>query len=125
MKKLLLIIGIALYFTGVYAQNTADADYVKQNYTKLEQYITMRDGVRLFTSIYMPKDQSKKYPILMTRTPYNVAPYGADYKRSLGQNALLQKEGFIFVYQDVRGRWKSEGTFVDVRPIIDNKKSAF
>ena len=77
----------------------------------------MRDGKRLFTSIYMPKDQSKKYPILMTRTPYNVGPYGEnEYKRTLGQNMLLAKDGFIFVYQDVRGRWMSEGNFVDVRP---------
>ena len=89
----------------------------------MEKYITMRDGIKLFTSIYLPKDQSKKYPVLMTRTPYSVAPYGENlYRRTLGQNMLFAKEGFIFVYQDVRGRWKSEGDFVDVRPIIDSKK---
>jgi putative CocE/NonD family hydrolase len=122
MKKLLLLLSIALCGTVSFAQAPAD-DYVKEHYTKMEQYITMRDGKRLFTSIYLPKDQSKKYPILMTRTPYNVAPYGADYKKALGQSPALQKEGFIFVYQDVRGRWKSEGDFVDVRPQIDIKKS--
>jgi len=90
----------------------------------MEKYITMRDGKRLFTSIYLPKDQSKKYPIIMTRTPYSVGPYGENaYRRTLGQNMLLAKDGFIFVYQDVRGRWMSEGNFVDVRPDIENKKS--
>ncbi len=123
MKKLLLSLGLMLYFIASYAQPAADTGYVRQHYTKMEQYITMRDGKRLFTSIYLPKDQTKKYPILMTRTPYTVAPYGEnEYKRSLGQNAFLEKEGFIFVYQDVRGKWMSEGDFVDVRPDIDNKK---
>ncbi|MEO6631781.1 MAG: CocE/NonD family hydrolase, partial [Mucilaginibacter sp.] len=89
----------------------------------MEKYIPMRDGKKLFTSIYVPKDQSKKYPILMTRTPYTVSPYGENnYRRSLGQNTLLLEEGFIFVYQDVRGKWMSEGDFIDVRPDIANKK---
>ncbi|HEY4324541.1 MAG TPA: CocE/NonD family hydrolase [Mucilaginibacter sp.] len=123
MKKLLLFIGVTVWCASTYAQSTPDTDYVRSHYTKMEKYITMRDGKRLFTSIYLPKDQSKKYPILMTRTPYNSAPYGENlYKKALGQNSLLEKEGFIFVYQDVRGRWMSEGDFVDVRPIIDNKK---
>jgi len=124
MKKLLLLAGLALWYSITFAQAPEDTSYVRDHYTKMETYITMRDGKRLFTSIYMPKDQSKKYPILMTRTPYTVAPYGANaYKRSLGQNNFLEKEGFIFVYQDVRGKWMSEGDFVDVRPDIDNKKS--
>jgi putative CocE/NonD family hydrolase len=124
MKKILLIIFFISVRSILHAQATEDTSYVRQNYTKIEKYITMRDGKRLFTSIYLPKDQSKKYPILMTRTPYSSAPYGENaYKRSLGQNSLFEKAGFIFVYQDVRGRWMSEGDFVDVRPIIDNKKS--
>lgn len=98
------------------AQGT-DSAYVRDNYTKIERQITMRDGVKLFTSIYLPKDQSKKYPFLISRTPYTVAPYGEDkYKLSLGTFPGLMREGFIFVYQDVRGRWMSEGTFDDVRP---------
>ncbi len=122
-KKLLLLAGFVAYCLASCAQTPQDTAYIRQNYTKMETYITMRDGKRLFTSIYTPKDQSKKYPIIMTRTPYNVGPYGADaYKRTLGQNMLLEKEGFIFVYQDVRGRWMSEGDFVDVRTNIDNKK---
>ena len=124
MKKLLLLIGVAVWSTCTFAQPAADTSYVRSHYTKLETYITMRDGIKLFTSVYLPKDQAKKYPIILTRTPYTVAPYGANnYKKNLGQNDFLEKEGFIFVYQDVRGRWMSEGDFVDVRPIIDNKTS--
>ncbi len=81
------------------------ADYVKAHYTKYEYQIPMRDGKRLFTSAYLPKDQSVKYPILLSRTPYSVAPYGEDkYKTDLGPSPLFGKDGFIFVYQDVRGR---------------------
>jgi uncharacterized protein len=124
MKKLFFLFGILFCVASVFAQPAADSAYIRQNYTKMETYITMRDGKRLFTSIYMPVDKTKKYPFLMTRTPYNCAPYGPnEYKKTLGQNMLLAKDGFIFVYQDVRGRWMSEGDFVDVRPIIDNKKN--
>lgn len=95
------------------------AVYIKENYTKREVQIPMRDGVKLFTSIYEPKDKSQKYPIMMSRTPYSVAPYGPDkFKTSLGPDYQFAREGYIFVYQDVRGRWMSEGTFVDVRPEV-------
>ena len=129
MKKLLLFFCMAVFCSTLYAQTpspaqvAADSAYISQNYTKMEKYITMRDGKRLFTSIYLPKDRSKTYPMLMTRTPYNVAPYGDGLKKALGQNMLFAKEGYIFVYQDVRGRWMSEGTFVDVRPEIPHKSS--
>ena len=132
IKKLLLLTGLAVWCACTHAQMTQqaaaqatqDSTYIRENYTKVEKYITMRDGKRLFTSIYSPKDQSKKYPIVMTRTPYTVAPYGEnEFRKTLGQNMLFAKEGFIFVYQDVRGRWMSEGDFVDVRPYIENKKS--
>jgi putative CocE/NonD family hydrolase len=83
----------------------------------------MRDGVKLFTSIYIPKAQGK-FPFLINRTPYTVAPYGADkFKTTLGPSPLLLKAGFIFVYQDVRGKWMSEGDFVDVRPHKESKKT--
>lgn len=94
-------------------------NYVREHYTKLEVQIPMRDGIKLFTSIYLPKDLSKdkKYPILLNRTPYTVAPYGADkFKSSLGNYPAVMHEGFIFVYQDVRGKWMSEGEFEDIRP---------
>ncbi len=96
---------------------------IKAHYTKQEVYIPMRDGVRLFTSIYVPRDTSRSYPILMLRTPYSVSPYGSNkFKKSLGPSTTFAKEGFIFVYQDVRGRFMSEGKFVNMRPYIPNKK---
>ncbi|MDB5145838.1 MAG: CocE/NonD family hydrolase [Mucilaginibacter sp.] len=105
------------------AQN-ADSTWFVNNYTKKEVTITMRDGVKLFTSIYSPKDRSEKHPILMERTPYSCAPYGAGY-RDFWVNHLIRycKEGYIMVIQDVRGRWMSEGEFMDVRPFNPNKKT--
>ncbi len=98
-------------------------EYVKANYTKYEYRIPMRDGKRLFTAVYVPKDDSQKYPLLLTRTPYTVSPYGADrYKADLGPSPLFGKAGYIFVYQDVRGRWMSEGEYVNVRPHNPAKK---
>lgn len=97
-------------------------EYVRANYSKYEYRIPMRDGTRLFTSVYVPNDASKEYPILMFRTPYAVGPYGADrYKTRLGPSEEFEKEGFIFVFQDVRGRFMSEGEFVNMRPHIPNK----
>lgn len=85
------------------------ARYVRQNYTKREVMIAMRDGVKLFSAIYEPKERGKKYPILINRTPYRASPYGADnFKRSLGPSDLFTREGYIFVYQDVRGKCGSE-----------------
>ncbi|HEX3879764.1 MAG TPA: CocE/NonD family hydrolase [Bryobacteraceae bacterium] len=102
-----------------------DAPFVRENYTKFEYRIPMRDGVKLFTSVYVPKDvfsDRKTYPILMQRTPYSVAPYGADqYRGSVGPSELFAREKFIFAYQDVRGRYMSEGEFVDLRPNNPNK----
>jgi putative CocE/NonD family hydrolase len=98
---------------------------VRANYTKTVYSIPMRDGVKLFTVVYEPKDKSRNYPILMQRTPYGVGPYGPDeYKTQLGHNEMLQKSGYIFVFQDVRGRYMSEGQFVDVRPYKPVKKGA-
>lgn len=95
-----------------------DTLYIKQNYTKNEVYIPMRDGTRLFTTIYTPKDKQIEYPILMIRTPYSVAPYGEQhYKIPLGPSKEYARDGFIFVYQDVRGKYMSEGTFVANRPL--------
>lgn len=103
-------------------QQTELAKYIQDNYAKREVMIPMRDGVKLFTAIYEPKAKSEKYPILLNRTPYTVAPYGADkFRTSLGPSELYAREGFIFVYQDVRGKTMSEGEFMDVRPDIDNK----
>ena len=98
-------------------------EQVKATYTKYEYRIPMRDGKRLFTAVYVPKDASKTYPLLLTRTPYSLKPYGADqYRENLGPSPLFAKAGYIFVYQDVRGRWMSEGDFVDMRPHIAVKR---
>jgi putative CocE/NonD family hydrolase len=101
------------------AQNALN---VKATYAKSEHMIPMRDGVKLFTAVYAPKNTSQTYPILLIRTPYSCGPYGPDaYKETIGPSPLFQKEGFIFVYQDVRGAWMSEGVYVNVRPQNDNK----
>ncbi len=99
-------------------------DYVRAHYTKYEYRIPMRDGKHLFTAVYVPKDAAGgPYPFLMDRTPYNVGPYGEDqYPKNLGPSDEFEKSGYIFVYQDVRGRWMSEGEFVEMRPHIDEKK---
>src|SRR5205085_603796 len=96
---------------------------IPEHYTKYESSIAMRDGKRLFTSIYVPKDTSRTYPFLMTRTPYSVAPYGVDqFKTRLGPSEAFDRAGYIFVFQDVRGRYLSEGEFVEMRPHIDTPK---
>ncbi len=102
------------------------ADWIKANYTKYEYRIAMRDGVKLFTCVYMPKDASAEhpYPILFDRTPYSVAPYGEDeYKMMIGPSERLARSKYIVVYQDVRGRAMSEGEFEDMRPYIAHKKT--
>ncbi|WP_442265700.1 CocE/NonD family hydrolase [Tenacibaculum sp. ZS6-P6] len=97
--------------------------FVKDNYTKKEVKIAMRDGVKLHATIYSPKDTTKTYPILLQRTPYSCAPYGEDkFRRRIGPNPNLMKEGNIIVYEDVRGRWMSEGVYDNMRAYIPNKK---
>lgn len=123
MKTLLRIILILLPFSA-FSQNS-DSAWIVNNYSKKEVYIPMRDGVKLFTVIYSPKDNSEKHPILLTRTPYSCAPYGEGKFNAMWHSPrkYFLKENYIYVQQDVRGRWMSEGTFVDVRPYITNKKS--
>jgi putative CocE/NonD family hydrolase len=122
MRSLILTLILPLMFFGQppvapSAEETArkQLEYTRSHYTKYDYRIPMRDGVKLFTSVYVPKDTSQKYPIMMQRTPYSVGPYGIDnYPATLGPSDLFAKEGFIFAYQDVRGRYLSEGTFIDV-----------
>ncbi len=84
----------------------------------------MRDGVKLFTIVYVPKDKSQAYPMLMNRTPYAVAPYGKDaFRAQLGPSSYLMKDKYIFVYQDVRGRYMSEGQYDNMRPNIPGQKN--
>src|ERR1700761_5925360 len=122
MKKLSLLILLLLPFV-VAAQN-ADSAWFVNNYIKNQDSIPIRDGVKLFTSIYIPKDQSEKHPILLTRTPYSVAPYGTAHK-AYWRNYMMRycREGYIMVNQDIRGKYMSEGVFDVVRPFNPNKKT--
>ncbi|RZK91965.1 MAG: CocE/NonD family hydrolase, partial [Pedobacter sp.] len=128
MKRLILTLFlVSCFFAEITFAQETDSAYVRSHYNKIERLIPMRDGTKLFTSIYIPKDISanKKYPFLINRTPYTVRPYGEnEYKTSLGGYPAVMRDGFIFVYQDVRGRWMSEGEFEDIRPtnLGKNKK---
>ncbi|HTD97990.1 MAG TPA: CocE/NonD family hydrolase, partial [Mucilaginibacter sp.] len=122
MKKLILL--ACFLFPCVAMAQNADSVWFVNNYTKKEVTIPMRDGIKLFTSIYLPKDRSEKHPILMERTPYSCTPYGKDYVGFWNTHLIKYcREGYIMVIQDVRGRWMSEGQFVDVRPFNPNKKT--
>ncbi|WP_031425699.1 CocE/NonD family hydrolase [Flavimarina sp. Hel_I_48] len=122
MKKITQVCTLLFLFIGI-TMIAQDLEYVKAHYDKKEVMIEMRDGIKLHTTIYSPKDKSKKYPMLMMRTPYSCKPYGENaFKNRIGPNEFLVKEGNIFVHQDVRGRWNSEGVYDNMRPYIPNKK---
>lgn len=130
MKTRILFLLLFLLLTGLTAATAQQteaqrelAEYIRENYVKREVMIPMRDGVKLFTSIYEPKNRSQKYPILLNRTPYSISPYGKDtFPGSLGPNHLFAREGYIFANQDVRGRFMSEGEFENIRPDIPNTR---
>jgi putative CocE/NonD family hydrolase len=116
-----LLLASLLLVNALPAPAAADAVAIRERYTKHETMLRMRDGVRLFTTAYLPKDASpkKRYPILLIRTPYSVRPYGVDHYRDwVGPKEMLASADHIFVYQDVRGRYLSEGEFVNVRPLL-------
>lgn len=93
------------------------------SYVKTEHMVTMRDGIKLYTQVYMPRDTGRSYPIMLFRTPYSIGDYGPQNGRSyLGPNHLYTQEGFIFVYQDVRGKFRSEGKFLVMRPHKNDKQ---
>src|SRR5216684_842381 len=122
LASLVLVIGGVTLFAQppVDPARKLQLEYTIAHYTKYDYRIPMRDGVKLFTSVYVPKDSSQPYPIMLERTPYSVGPYGIDnYRTALGPSELFSKEGFIFAYQDVRGRYLSDGTFIDV-PLHNN-----
>jgi uncharacterized protein len=125
MKKLTTLFSFLFFVLTIYAQtNTLDSAWVKENYYKVEKMIPMRDGIKLYTAIYLPKDSSEKHPILIRRTPYSCSPYGANNFPDGFWNTyyrLYMRENYIMVVQDVRGKYMSEGEFVDVRPYIENK----
>src|SRR6201993_2675302 len=125
------VLGIASLVGGYSAcaqepdENAKSAAEIRARYTKYEFHIPMRDGAKLFTAVYVPKDASpaRTYPFLMERTPYSVAPYGTDnYAKHLGPAPSFVADGFIFVYQDVRGRFQSDGSWQEMTPAKDAKK---
>ena len=119
MHKNIITLILVLTTMGSYAQNSTDSAFVRQNYEKMEYQIPMRDGVKLYTIVYTPKDKSVEYPVLMKRTCYSISPYGEDlYLKSLGPSTHLMRDKYIFVYQDVRGRYMSEGTWTNMTPNI-------
>ncbi len=123
LSLFLFVLVVTASFFGQNKVEGQDFD-VKEHYTKYEYRIAMRDGVHLFTAVYVPKDSSHAYPFLIERTPYSVGPYGVDqYRTRLGPSPDFDKAGYIFVFQDVRGRYMSEGKFVEMTPHIDSKKS--
>jgi len=132
MKKIIPFLFFIYFSFAAMAQvnritvGSQDSAWILENYTKKEVHIAMRDGVKLFTAIYIPKDLTEKHPILMTRTPYSCAPYG---EQNFNSNLWLRhwryyaRENYIIVVQDVRGRWMSEGDYVDIRPFNPDKKT--
>lgn len=118
MKKIAFLFFISVS-TAAFGQ-VPDSVYARQHYDKFEYQIPMRDGIKLFTAVYVPKDKSRTYPFLMQRTCYSVAPYGTSKfpRGRLGPSKFLMHDGYIFVYQDVRGRWMSEGVFDNMTPNI-------
>ena len=127
MKKILSLLLLSLVAIAARAEGDIDAKWFKEHYAKAEYMIPMRDGVRLYTAVFTPKNKrGGDHPILYMRTPYGCAPYGkknADFwKQSIYRNYLEAE--YIFVFQDVRGRWMSEGEFVNVRPFIANKQGS-
>ncbi len=127
MKKFFSFLFFFLFSLIIIAQsNLQDSAWIRDNYSKKEVYIPMRDGIKLFTAVYMPKDVTEKHPILMTRTPYSCAPYGEqNFTGRLwgGHWRYYARENYIIVVQDIRGRWMSEGEFVDIRPFNPDKKT--
>jgi putative CocE/NonD family hydrolase len=124
MKKIFLVLLLIGSYNFLTAQNEDSAWFVN-NYYKIERMVPMRDGIKLFTSFYIPKDSVEKHPFLMTRTPYSCSPYGEDKFTTIWRSYRMTylKEKYIIVTQDVRGRYMSEGKFEDVRPFNKNKKT--
>lgn len=123
-KTILLLFGLlCLWHVGAVAQTDADRAWIEANYRKTEYRIAMRDGIHLYTTVYAPRDTTERHPILLTRTPYSCWPYGAEFSSSLWRSYLYEyaRRGYILVFQDVRGRWMSEGEFVQVRPYVEQK----
>jgi putative CocE/NonD family hydrolase len=123
--RLKLVTAFACFLATLLAHASiaaAQQTEIQKDYTKRSTYITMRDGKKLHTTIYEPKDKSQQYPIMINRTPYSTQPYGERMSRRIAPSTFMQRDGYIFVHQDVRGRWMSEGDFDNMRPNEDDPK---
>ena len=119
-----LLATIVLAWMGQNANGQTNPFSVAENYDKTEYKISMRDGVKLHTTVYSPKGLRggrEKYPIVLKRTPYSCRPYGRSLASRIGPNRIMEQKGYIFVHQDVRGRWMSEGKYDNMRPHVDGR----
>jgi len=132
MKKIIPLVFLLYFSLSAVSQTSAtaigsqDSAWIRDNYTKKEVSVAMRDGIKLFTAVYIPKDATEKHPILMMRTPYSCSPYGEqNFSPGLWTRhwRYYARENYILVVQDVRGRFMSEGEFVDIRPFNPDKKT--
>jgi putative CocE/NonD family hydrolase len=123
-RRAILVLGlIAMVIAAAVWWVSRSRAGIAARYTKFEVRIPMRDGVRLFTAVYVPNDTSRAWPFLITRTPFGVEPYGANrFPARIGPSAAFERTGYIFVRQDVRGRFQSEGEFVGARPHLDHPR---
>lgn len=117
MKKFLIFVFLVFGGLSSLQSQTIDSLYIRQHYDLAEYHIPMRDGAELFTVVYTPRDQDQAYPILLNRTCYNASNY-TDYQVRRYPSDFLIRDGYILVYQDVRGRYMSDGTFDNMRPNI-------
>lgn len=117
MKIKLFIAALVWSWSSTLIAQNADSVYLRTHYDLTEVQIPMRDGIKLFAIVYTPKDQSQKYPILLNRTCYNASNY-SNYKTGGYPSRFLIQDKYILVFQDVRGRYMSEGTFDNMRPNI-------
>jgi uncharacterized protein len=125
MRYLLFLLIIVVTLRGI-SQVSDNEKWVKDHYYKMERMIPMRDGIKLFTAIYLPRDSSQKSPVIFLRTPYSCSPYGEDkFNSSLSTPYFFKylQNGYIIAFQDVRGKYMSEGEYMDVRPFITDKKT--
>lgn len=120
--KSILIPIVLLFWLFTSCISSQNASFITKNYDKEEYKIPMRDGVKLFTAVYSPKDKSRKYPIILVRTPYSIAPYGGNKYKKRFVSKNLDTSKFIFVFQDVRGKFMSDGEFVNMRPFNPDKQ---
>ena len=121
MRRISFFIFLLTAIFSCTSEIVIDEIWLSDNYTKSEIMIPMRDGVKLYTSVYQPIGTEKR-PVLIVRTPYSCAPYGDGWKTDLSEYMykFLQNR-YVIVFQDVRGRYMSEGDFINVRPYNPNK----